>query len=179
VAIALDTGYRYYALDQLPRLNRILALKDLGFPLSEIARLLDADFSPEHLRGMFGAQQAHVQQTIAAEQARLARIAARLRQIEQEDTTPRYDVLLKRKRQDSERKRAAVRVSLRCPWPDRAYAAGNSAHTAPHRSWNRRRRSARDTVSFKCWRKWRWSRNSSWAGQKRAAASKEPKPRMG
>lgn len=25
------TGYRYYTLDQLPRLNRILALKDLGF----------------------------------------------------------------------------------------------------------------------------------------------------
>src|SRR5690348_9109071 len=27
------TGYRYYSIDQLPRLNRILALKDLGFEL--------------------------------------------------------------------------------------------------------------------------------------------------
>src|SRR5262249_44333894 len=27
------TGYRYYSIGQLPRLNRILALKDLGFPL--------------------------------------------------------------------------------------------------------------------------------------------------
>jgi DNA-binding transcriptional MerR regulator len=25
------TGYRFYSSDQLPRLNRILALKDLGF----------------------------------------------------------------------------------------------------------------------------------------------------
>ncbi len=25
------SGYRYYTLEQLPRLNRILALKDLGF----------------------------------------------------------------------------------------------------------------------------------------------------
>jgi DNA-binding transcriptional MerR regulator len=25
------TGYRYYSFEQLPRLNRILALKDLGF----------------------------------------------------------------------------------------------------------------------------------------------------
>ncbi|MBC7811584.1 MAG: MerR family DNA-binding transcriptional regulator, partial [Burkholderiales bacterium] len=24
------TGYRYYTVDQLPRLNRLLALKDLG-----------------------------------------------------------------------------------------------------------------------------------------------------
>jgi len=42
-ALDPDTGYRYYALDQLPRLNRILALKDLGFPLDEIAHLLDTD----------------------------------------------------------------------------------------------------------------------------------------
>ena len=27
------SGYRYYDIDQLPRLNRILALKDLGFTL--------------------------------------------------------------------------------------------------------------------------------------------------
>jgi DNA-binding transcriptional MerR regulator len=34
------SGYRYYTLDQLPRLYRILALKDLGFTLGEIATLL-------------------------------------------------------------------------------------------------------------------------------------------
>jgi DNA-binding transcriptional MerR regulator len=27
------TGYRYYTADQLPRLHRILALKDLGLSL--------------------------------------------------------------------------------------------------------------------------------------------------
>ena len=32
------TGYRYYEFDQLPRLYRILALKDLGFSLEEIGR---------------------------------------------------------------------------------------------------------------------------------------------
>ena len=32
-----ETGYRYYTLDQLARLNRILALKELGFPLEQIA----------------------------------------------------------------------------------------------------------------------------------------------
>ena len=35
-----DTGYRYYSLDQLSRLNRILALKDLGFSLERIAQIL-------------------------------------------------------------------------------------------------------------------------------------------
>ena len=33
------TGYRYYSTDQLPRLNRILALKDLGFSLEQIAAI--------------------------------------------------------------------------------------------------------------------------------------------
>lgn len=94
-ALDRDTGYRYYALDQLPRLNRILALKDLGFPLYEIARLLETDLSLEHLRDMRMAKQAHSQRVIEMERARLARIAARLRQIEQEETMPRYDVLLK------------------------------------------------------------------------------------
>ena len=46
------TGYRYYTLDQLPRLHRILALKDLGFLLDQVAHLLEDDLSPLELRGM-------------------------------------------------------------------------------------------------------------------------------
>jgi hypothetical protein len=37
------TGYRHYTYEQLPRLNRILALKDLGFSLEEIGQLLTDD----------------------------------------------------------------------------------------------------------------------------------------
>src|SRR5215207_3930446 len=35
------TGYRYYSYDQLPRLNRILVLKGLGFSLDDIRQMLD------------------------------------------------------------------------------------------------------------------------------------------
>ncbi|MDQ2904187.1 MAG: MerR family transcriptional regulator [Ktedonobacteraceae bacterium] len=31
-----DSGYRYYTLDQLARLHRILALKELGFPWNRL-----------------------------------------------------------------------------------------------------------------------------------------------
>ena len=44
-----------------------------------------------------------------------------------------------RMRQDSERSQARERVSLRWVSSDRAYAACSTAHTAPQRSWNRRR----------------------------------------
>ena len=90
-----DTGYRYYSLDQLARLNRILALKDLGFPLEQIARLLEEDLSLDQLRAMFTLKQAQAQHMINIEQARLTRIAAQLRQIEQEGIMPAYEVLLK------------------------------------------------------------------------------------
>jgi DNA-binding transcriptional MerR regulator len=95
MALDPETGYRYYSLDQIPRLNRILALKDLGFPLEQIARLLEEDLSLEQLRVMFMLKQAQTQQMIDTEQARLTRIAARLRQIEQEGKMPAYEVLLK------------------------------------------------------------------------------------
>ena len=90
-----DTGYRYYTLDQLARLNQILALKDLGFPLEQIARLLEEDLSLDRLRAMFALKQAQVQRMIEIEQARLARISARLRQVEKEGIMPEYEVLLK------------------------------------------------------------------------------------
>lgn len=89
------TGYRSYAAEQLPRLNRILALKDMGLTLAEIACLLDEELSPEELRGMFRLKQAEMAREVADAQARLARVANRLHQIEQEGTMPQQDVVIK------------------------------------------------------------------------------------
>ncbi len=90
------TGYRYYSFDQLPRLNRILALKDLGLSLEQIGQLLEKGLPVEQLRGMLRLKQAELQQQLDAEQERLARVAARLRQIEQEDELSTYDVVIKK-----------------------------------------------------------------------------------
>ena len=89
------TGFRYYELDQLPRLNRILALKDMGLSLEEIGRLLNEEVSVDELRGMFRLQQAKIQQHVDDELARLARVAARLREMEKEGKMPHQDVVLK------------------------------------------------------------------------------------
>jgi effector-binding domain-containing protein len=90
------TGYRYYSVDQLPRLNRILALKDLGLSLEQIAELLDEGLPPEQLRGMLRMKQTEIQQQVQQDQERLARVEARLRQIEQENTMSTYDVIIKK-----------------------------------------------------------------------------------
>lgn len=90
-----SSGYRYYAASQLPRLNRILALKDLGFSLEQIARVLNEGLGPEELRGMFRLRQAELHDHIMQEQERLTRVQVRLRQIEQEDRMPDYDIVVK------------------------------------------------------------------------------------
>src|SRR6476646_8489928 len=93
--VDLMTGYRYYALEQLPRLNRLLALKDLGFSLEQIARVLNEGVTHEQLRGMLMLKRAEVEHRLKDEQARLVRIEARLKEIEMEDQMPEYDVALK------------------------------------------------------------------------------------
>ncbi len=89
------TDYRYYALDQLPRLNRILALKDLGLSLEDIARMLDDNIEADAIRHILQVQQAELVRQVQASQQRLARVEARLKQIEQEGRMPEHEVLLK------------------------------------------------------------------------------------
>jgi effector-binding domain-containing protein len=91
-----STGYRYYSLDQLPRLIRILALKDLGFSLEQIAQALEDGITLEQLRGMLRLKQAEQQQRVQEEQDRLIRVGARLRQIEMEAGVAKYDVVIKK-----------------------------------------------------------------------------------
>ncbi len=98
------TGYRSYTVDQLPRLNLILALKDLGFSLAQIGRMADEEVTAEQIRGMLRMQRAEVEEQLAEDQLRLARVESRLRRLEQEGKMPDYEVIIKK----AEPMRAAV-----------------------------------------------------------------------
>lgn len=89
------TSYRYYSADQLPRLNRILVLKELGFSLEQISGLLDEALPIEQMRGMLRLRRAEQEQRVQEEQARLTQIEARLQQLE-ERAMPMYEVVVKR-----------------------------------------------------------------------------------
>jgi len=88
------SGYRYYTTDQLPTLNRILALKDLGFSLDQIHILLRESISPDELRGMLRLKQSELQDRLKLEQDRLARVEQRLRLIEQEGPEACADIVI-------------------------------------------------------------------------------------
>ncbi|WP_433795416.1 MerR family transcriptional regulator [Actinoplanes sp. CA-252034] len=90
------TGYRHYTAAQLARLNRIIALKDLGFTLQQVGAILDGALDAGELRGMLRLRRAELEATVAESHARLVRVEARLRAIEREGHMPTDDVVLKR-----------------------------------------------------------------------------------
>lgn len=90
------TGYRSYDAGQLSRLNRIVALKGLGFSLQQVRSILEDEVSVEELRGMLRLRQAELRSQIATDTARLAQVEARLRIIEREGAMPADDVQVKR-----------------------------------------------------------------------------------
>jgi DNA-binding transcriptional MerR regulator len=89
------TGYRYYSADQLPRLNRILALRDLGFSLEQIGGLLDEDLSTDQLLGMLKLKRAEVEEQMESEKQKLARLEVRIRQMSEQPKYGGYDVILR------------------------------------------------------------------------------------
>ena len=89
------TGYRYYSARQLMSLHRILALKEVGFSLEEIARILQEKLTNDELRGMLKAQLFRAEQEVQASQLRQERILARLNTLNLEDNMPAHEVTLK------------------------------------------------------------------------------------
>jgi DNA-binding transcriptional MerR regulator len=90
------SGYRFYEASQLARLNRIIALKDLGFTLEQVRAMLDEQVSTGQLRGMLRLREADLRSQIAADESRLAQVEVRLQIIEMEGAMPANDILLKR-----------------------------------------------------------------------------------
>lgn len=89
------TDYRFYSADQLPRLHRIIALKELGFSLEQIKPMLDERVSADQIKGMLMLKRAEAAQAMQAEQERLMRIEARLQRIELEGKMSTYEVIVK------------------------------------------------------------------------------------
>lgn len=78
------SGYRYYEGAQFAALGRILAFKDLGFRLDQVARIVHGDVDGDTLHEMLAALHRELRQQIDLDAARLARLDARIRQIEGE-----------------------------------------------------------------------------------------------
>ncbi|WP_049560504.1 MerR family transcriptional regulator [Nonomuraea sp. SBT364] len=89
------TGYRSYQAAQLARLNRLVALKDLGFTLEQVKAILDDKVSTEELHGMVRLRRAELEARISADLARLRGVETRLRSIEREGRMGTDEIIVK------------------------------------------------------------------------------------
>ena len=71
VKIDTFTGYRYYSVDQLPRLIRIAMLKSLGLSLDEIRELLDNNLPTGHIRQLLQVKRSEIKQRLNEDEDRL------------------------------------------------------------------------------------------------------------
>lgn len=92
--VEAESGYRQYSVSQLPRLHRILALRDLGFPLDRIGEALEEGVSVDALRGMLLLRRVEQEKQIKEETERLNRLNALIHLIDKEGRMTN-DVIMK------------------------------------------------------------------------------------
>jgi len=90
-----ETGYRGYSAAQLGRLNRIMALKELGLSLTQARRLLDG-VTLEELHGMLILRRAQLEHELEEHKSHLLGVEARLRYIAREGVMPADDIVAKK-----------------------------------------------------------------------------------
>lgn len=90
-----ETGYRYFSAEQVPLVNRLLVLKDLGLSLGEVKAVVADELGPDELRGMLRLKRAEIGRRVEEEQQRLDRVEARLRLIEKEGGMPGQEIVIK------------------------------------------------------------------------------------
>ena len=92
--IVASSGHRYYSANQLPALNRIVALKELGLSMDQIRRFINDDVSVDEMQGMLLMKKAELEQQVLDEMRRIRTIESRLTQIREKGKRVR-DVVVK------------------------------------------------------------------------------------
>jgi effector-binding domain-containing protein len=90
------SGYRYYSAEQLPRLNRIIVLKNLGLTLEEISELVNNDLPAQRILQMLRVKETEIRQRLEDEHRRLSQVEEWLDRIKKEGSMPKLEITLKK-----------------------------------------------------------------------------------
>ncbi len=88
------TDYRYYREDQLPTMGRINALKDMGFSLADIVKMLEVYDEPEQMERFFSVRQAELE-TLSRDTANKLTLLNAARKRLRKEENMRYNVTIK------------------------------------------------------------------------------------
>ncbi len=91
------TSYRYYSINQVGDVNRVMALKAMGLGLAQISDMMQSPSSltTDDIRAMLRLKQVELHQQITDAADMLMLIESRLKQIDNAGTLPDYEVVLK------------------------------------------------------------------------------------
>lgn len=89
------SGYRYYSEAQLPIVNRIIALKEMGFSLSIISEILSSYSDKEALRKYLEIKQVEVQEQHEKMRRQLLLLETTINRLREGEAYMNYDVTLK------------------------------------------------------------------------------------
>jgi len=89
------SGYRYYRMEQLPKLNRIIVFKELGLTLNEIEHFLLSKQDAGELRDLLRQKRAESEKRMTEEFAKHQRIERRIQIIEKENAMPELEIVVK------------------------------------------------------------------------------------
>lgn len=89
------TGYRYYSEAQLPIINRITALKEMGFSLKMIQEILQKYSNQDALKQYLELRQAEVKEQLRSTQRQLQLLETTINRLGKDDLVMKYNVTLK------------------------------------------------------------------------------------
>lgn len=89
------TGYRLYSTDQIPVLQRILMLRNMGFHIAEIAAFLE-QWDTGSVIGLLEEKKKEILRMVEAEQRRIRKIEMAVRDMESNKIDVHYNVIIKK-----------------------------------------------------------------------------------
>lgn len=95
IQIDSQSGYRLYSAEQMPDLNRILALKELGLSLDQIRQMLSENVSLDEMQGMLLLKKSEIERELQAEMQRIRKIESRLQSIRDTESEQPLNVVIK------------------------------------------------------------------------------------
>lgn len=88
------SGYRLYSTEQIPILNKIVFLRDIGFNVTEIAIAL-SHWNNAFITNQLESKRLGIENTIEAEKNKLSKIELAIKDIQQEKISIHYNVSIK------------------------------------------------------------------------------------
>ncbi|MBV1757456.1 MAG: MerR family transcriptional regulator [Dethiosulfatibacter sp.] len=89
------SGYRFYSADQIPVVNRINVLKEMGFSLLEICGFLNKKMDSEQVLSLLHNKKREISSAIEKENERLLRVETLIKFIDKEMFFMKYEIAIK------------------------------------------------------------------------------------